>query len=156
MAQIAQTLLSDFGRIVGIDGLAFDEFGYVSLSFDDTVLSIEHMEDRGELVIHGNVGEIPPVADGELFGKLLDANHAAAAAGLGTIGFNRSAGQIVYLDRVTLRGMTQQQFQDVLRAAVDRIEFWRKALKGPFLAGKSDAGGKHDDRPVALSGMIRI
>lgn len=155
MAQMAQLLLADFGRSVGIENLAFDDNSCVNLSFDDTVLWIEHIEERSELLVHSNVGDIPPVADGEMFGRLLDANHAAAVGGLGTIGFNRLNGQIVYLDRTSLRGLTQQQFQDFLRAAIERIEFWRKALKGPFLATKAAAPAP-DEKPDALSRLIRI
>lgn len=156
MDKAAETLLSDFGRAVGIDELAFDENRCVRLTFDEQEIVIEHVEDQAEFLLHANIGELPPVADAGLYEKLLMANHTAAAGGLGTIGINRATRQIVYLDRVTLRALTQQQFQDTLAKVVDRVEFWCKALKGPYFEAASTNGSGRLDGDGDLSSMIRI
>jgi hypothetical protein len=128
-----QELLTKLGEAIGIRDLAFDPDGYVCLSFDDVTLNIEHQAAANALLITSEVGPLPPAPDAEWLGRALELNHAHLLRRDGSIGIDRGAGRIVFIDRVPLHGMTPPLFEQQLGAFIEGVETWRKWLKSPGL-----------------------
>ncbi len=122
-----QDLIAHLGQAVGIPGLAFDDDGYVCLSFDDVVLDIEHQ--AGVLLVTSEVGRLPEPENAQFLGGLLELNHARLLQEDGAIGIDRAGGRIVFIDRAPLRGMTHELFEARLKEIIEAVETWRKWLQ---------------------------
>jgi hypothetical protein len=134
-----QQLLTRLGEVVGIPDLAFDADGHVALSFDDVAIHIEYQEAADALVMTSEVGPLPSVPDAQFLGSLIELNHARLIQRDGSIGIDRGASRIVFIDRVPMHGLTQQLFEDRLKLFIDGVETWRKWLQSPSLAAAEKA-----------------
>ena len=123
----AETLLSDFGKYIGLPGLTFGEQGFVGLMFDDHALNILYDGSRNSFVFYGPLGAIPS-DDSRFFRRLLAECHYSVFHGEGALTIDEQHDQVVWSDVVPLADLTQDHFQERLKAAVDQIEFLKGSL----------------------------
>lgn len=123
----AETLLSDFGKYIGLPGLTFGEQGFVGLMFDDHALNILYDGARDAFVLYGPIGPTPTGDEG-FFRRLLAECHYAIFNGQGALTVDEQHDQVVWSDIVPLSGLTQERFQETLKAAVDQMEFLKGSL----------------------------
>lgn len=140
---LANQLLADFGKTVGIEEMAFDEDGRCDLAFDELPLAISFDPATGCLCLQVALMEIPSAPAKEFFSWVLADNFSSYANGLGCLALDREAEMIVWLDRGQVKGMTYPAFEDWLSTSVDRAEFWVRHLaersNSPELAETSES-----------------
>lgn len=123
----AEALLSDFGKYIGLPGLTFGEHGFVGLMFDDHALNVLYDGPRDAFLLYGPVGPIPTSDEG-FFRRLLAECHYAIFNGQGALTIDEQHGQVVWSETAPLSDLTQERFQEKLKAAVDQIEFLKGSL----------------------------
>lgn len=133
----AEALLSDFGRYIGLSSLTFGEQGFVGLMFDDHALNILYDGSRDAFVIYGPLGSIP-TNDDRFFRRLSAECHYSVFNGEGALTVDEQHGQVVWSDIVPLSDLTQDRFQEKLKAAVDQIEFLKGSLFEALCRGDRD------------------
>lgn len=146
----ADALLRGLGTHVGIPDLAFDADGYCCMSFDDHVVNLEYDDKRDDILVYAQVGDVPAHPPSSFHPQVLEANYTSALLGLGTLGVDNEKARVVWFDRIVPRAMTQQAFQDALRIAIDRVEFWKKSL-----ASQKFQRGETTTEALYIEHMIR-
>lgn len=133
----AEALLSSFGDHVGLPGLTFGERGFVGLLFDDHALNILYDGVRDAFVLYGPVGSVTPQVGDGFFRRLAREAHFSVLSGEGALTFDDDQQEVVWSDSVPLADLTHEVFIEVLKSAVDRIEFLKQTLLGKLLYGES-------------------
>ncbi|MFD2252121.1 hypothetical protein FHS82_001974 [Pseudochelatococcus lubricantis] len=151
----AEALLSGFGAYVGLPDLTFGERGFVGLLFDDHALNIFYDGARDAFMLYGPVGQVPPSVDDGFFRRLAVSAHSSAFGGEGALTFDEVHGQVIWSDRIPLSGLTQERFQEALKAAVDRIEWLKRSPFDVLLRGEGTSGSPVSDFSKS-EGAMRI
>ncbi len=123
----AEALLSDFGKYIGLPGLTFGEQGFVGLMFDDHALNILYDGARDAFLVYGPIGAVP-TGDERFFRRLLAECHYSIFNGQGALTIDEQHAQVVWSETVPLSDLTQERFQEKLKAAVDQVEFLKGSL----------------------------
>jgi hypothetical protein len=123
----ANSLLGQFGEVIGLAELALDERGYACLTFDDLAVNLEYEPNRDALALFTWLGEADR-SRGALFAELLEANLLAHATGEPVFGYEAVAGGVVLLDRLALAGLDSALLQDRLGAFLTVAAAWRVRL----------------------------
>ncbi len=143
MAEQMQQILSDFGRSLGIDRLAFDTNGYCCLGFDEIVVNLELVPKAGQLMFYTQIGFAPRPATVEWCEALLAANHFFRGTGGTTLGMDPDSRSVVLVYALSLEGLSLTQFEAELQGFVDIAERWTRKLAQPGvpdLSGTQSAG----------------
>ncbi|MBG6145996.1 MAG: type III secretion system chaperone [Roseibium album] len=122
-------LITDFGKSVGIDEMAFDKDGRCDLSFDDQHMAIVYDDQAGYLCLEASVLEIPSSPSSDFFSWILEDNFTSFSNGIGCLGLHREAGIIFWLDRRPAADLSRDQFENWLGKSIERAEFWARQLR---------------------------
>lgn len=123
----AEALVADFGQYIGLPGLTLGEHGFVGLMFDDHALNLLYDGPRDAFLLYGPIGAVPTGDEG-FFRRLLAECHYAIFNGQGALTIDEQQGQVVWSETVPLSDLTQERFQEKLKAAVDQVEFLKGSL----------------------------
>ncbi len=125
-------LLKEFGEEVGIPELAFDEEGYCTLSFDDTIVTISKRENQERLVFYADVGLLPTPPPKDILLGLLEANALHRAVGDGAIGLHTDESHnmtiVVYSLLLRISNINKAVFESALKEFIEISEVWTKHL----------------------------
>jgi len=121
-------VLSEFGRAVGVPNLAFDPNHHCTLASASVELEIQHKPHADELLLAAVVGKVPPDPTPECLAGLLELSLARALQRNGTLGIDRSAGTIVYVDRCKVGGLSSKTLERRIRSLIAAVEAWREFL----------------------------
>jgi len=92
MPALPTTALTDFGKLIGIPDLEFDEHGYCCLFIDDVTLNLEYDSDSGHLLVYAHMGLLPDVPSLGMYEMLLEANFFCRDTAGATLGIDRQRG----------------------------------------------------------------
>lgn len=123
-------LLADFGAKVGggMD-LVPDASGMVNLSVDDMSFSILGLEEVGQVVLSGEVGEVPPVEHQErLYRALLIANSNLAGTNGATLALDPDGGQVRLCRLLPLALLDVESFSSEVENFLNTLEFWHRIV----------------------------
>lgn len=115
-------LLTDFGKYLGLESLALDENGHCSLTFDETCVHIEAMDESSFVLLHSSLGEIPENSGREIYTRLLDANYFFQHTAGATLGLEADTGLVVMSHVVDMQDMELSSWEAVVQAFVDAAE----------------------------------
>jgi len=124
-------ILTEFGERIGIPDVEFDEDGYCCLGFDDVVLNLELNEAAGHIIISSEIGKLPSQPTESILFRYLALNHLALMMGTGGIGVDEDRRVVMFVDRVSLRGLDIQIIEAEITRIVDRAEALAAALSSP-------------------------
>lgn len=124
----ADELVIGLGKLVGIEGMALSAQGRCDLVFDDQPLSICYYAETGFLSLEAPVMEIPSSPSDRFYSWVLEANLASFVYGHGCLALAPQGGHIMWLDRMSAKGLEQSEFQDWLHRSIERAEFWAREL----------------------------
>jgi hypothetical protein len=146
----ANSLLGQFGEVIGLADLALDERGYACLTFDDLAVNLEYEPSRDALALFSWLGEVDR-GRGALFAELLEANLLAHATGEPVFGYEATGSGLVLLDRLILAGLDSVQLQERLDSFLKVASAWRSRLA----RGQSDGDAEVRLAPGPASFMLR-
>jgi len=148
-------LLKDFGEKLGggVD-LTPDDAGAVGLDIDGMALTIIGLEEVGQVVLSGVIGEPPPADRMErLYKAMLEANHNFAGTAGATMSINPGDGKVSLCKALPLALTDGESFFPEVERFVNTLETWRKIIedfRGAELETSAEAKG---DVPEAVSEM---
>ncbi len=126
---VARALAEDLARSLGVEVLAFDEDGTLTLEFDDRILVCAAVEHGGETLALFAPVTAGPLADPGLTRRALEANFLWRGTGGATLAVEPGSGQLALIRRVPLAGLDYPALCDVLIAtALARAP--RRAVEG--------------------------
>ena len=120
----AETLISDFGRSIGIEGLVFDQFGCCMLAFDDDIIvNIAHEKANQRILLFAYVGSVDASADP--YKTLLKANFYWRGTGGATLSLDQDDGAICLTKPFRAQELNPTKLTTELENFVSNIEKWR-------------------------------
>ena len=124
----AETLISDFGRSIGIEGLVFDEFGCCMLAFDDDIIvNIAHEKANKRILFFAYIGSV----DGSAapYRTLLKANFYWRGTGGATLSIDQDDGAICLTKPFGAQELSPTKLTTELENFISNIEKWRDWTK---------------------------
>lgn len=128
MAPLPVTALIDFGKLIGIPDLEFDEHGYCCLFIDDVTLNLEYDSETGHLLAYAHMGLLPDVPSMGMYEMLLEANFFCRDTAGATLGIDTATGAILLHCRVPADDLTGAQLETVVTQFVNAAEVWKKRI----------------------------
>jgi hypothetical protein len=126
MASQITSLFQDFGRQIGIERLALDDYGYCCLFFDDVCVNIEVEETSGRLFLYARIGDLPPQCDRiALYELLLDGNHFFQGTDGGTLGVDTDNGIAAFVQSLSLASLDVRGLELALERFVALTRNWQ-------------------------------
>ncbi|MBC05433.1 type III secretion system chaperone [Thalassospira sp.] len=120
----AERLISDFGKSIGIESLAFDEFGCCMLAFDDDIIiNIAQEKANQRILFFAYVGSV--VAAVTPYRTLLKANFYWRATGGATLSLDQDDGAICLTKPFGEEDLTPQELTAELEKFISTVEKWR-------------------------------
>lgn len=121
-------LISEFGRLIGLDALAFDDSNEITLEIGDVTITLEAKDDETGLLLKSGI-IVPDSADAHTFvANLPTANLTAFSEGMGIVGLDMDRGSWMWLDRVSPAGATAAGLNEALMRAARNIGFWQEMV----------------------------
>jgi hypothetical protein len=130
-------LLGEFGREIGLPGLALDEDGHAALAFDDVLVNFEVEEGDERLLLYAYLGEIRGDAAASMR-AMLEANLFWRGADGGTLAMERATGGVVLELAVPTASLDRSKLQATLERFINTAEDWAQRI-GEGRAAKADA-----------------
>lgn len=130
MRRLADELIAGFGRVVGIEEVAFDDQGRCDLSFDDQPMAICVDATMGHLHLEAPILEIPVSPSKDFYQRLLSDNLISFSNGVGCLAVSQEDNWVLWLDRTPIKDLSQSAFEDWLAKGIERAEFWSKEIQG--------------------------
>lgn len=151
----APELLSALGKKIGIEDLEFAENGTCLLILaDDLELSIEEVQGENAVYLYGDVATAPATNQAELYARLLAANHFGAETGDATFALNQDTQTVVLLKRISLQGLQETEFQNLVQEFANWLLSWKAELGGE--SPHSNAGEEEAVSAGSSGDFIRV
>ena len=121
-------LMQDFIRRLNVADARADADGAYHFVIDDMPISFMEVADRRELVVWGEVGELPPGNCARLYRTMLEAMFM----GEGTLGnafsIDRESGRVCLQRIVPLAVLDPAGFRELVERFANVLEEWRKLV----------------------------
>jgi len=150
-------LLKTFGeKLGGSVELTPDESGAVVLDIDEMQLTILGLEDVGQVVLTGVIGEPPPEDRMEkLYRAMLEANHNFAGTFGATLSINPDDGKVSLCKAIPLAIADGDTFFADVEHFVNVLETWCKLVAD--FRGATDESEKTEAAPMdGLGGFMQV
>lgn len=149
-------LMSEVGELLGLEGFGFDPEHECQLTWADDLITLRLDEARqAVLVSHVLIDEVLYKA-AEPLTVIMAANARSAWRGMGIAVLDPETMQLVWMDKIVLRGLNAFAFLEALDRARQSLVFWRETV----LAQLSGSAATPSEKPAATGGpdamMIRI
>jgi hypothetical protein len=152
----AEGVVKDLCAEMGLRGLAFDEHGCSSLSFDDVLVTFAHVSAPVEhLSIYVDLGALPS-SGGEATNVLLELNLQAWLRQCMTVGLDPAGERALGWNVIPVPRLTVAALGAVLQAMLQAAFGIREALARPELTGAPALAGEPPGTPRPFDpGFIR-
>jgi len=124
-----ERLLEDFGKLVEIPELKFDEDGYCCLFFDDIAINLELDEEENRLYIYSHIGRVPEENKRDFYEMLLKANYFCFETQGGTLGINDDAEVVMLTYHIPFSVLDLTQFETLFGKFADLAKKWKQKIK---------------------------
>lgn len=146
-----QGLVREFGGKLGVPGVEADGEGYVALTFDDTVLHLQHDHEDDDVVVFTRLGEIEPDRAEQIYVWLLGANLFWQGGKGATFSVEPATGVVFLADRRPMEATRLEGFVPWIERFLDVAGYWGKRLEvanaGGPLGDPDDADGEEPTSP---------
>jgi hypothetical protein len=122
--------LGDLGRVMGIEGLAFDPYGLCRLGFETVAVDLQRSADGRRLLVSCLAGELPETGAAGAMRRLLEANAFFRQTRGATIGLT-TGGSGVIVAREIGAGIEADGLRRVVEGFLDVVETVRRLLAEP-------------------------
>lgn len=139
-----KSVLSEFGKGIGIPHLCFDDRGYCCISFDEVVVNMELDKASERLFFYSRVGALSGNALPELYEMLLEANCLYRGTFGGCLGIDRELKAVVLAYQIPVSQVDLPQFHRILENFVNAAELWVQKIDRLSVA-------QTDEPPAELS-----
>lgn len=140
--ELANNIIAEFGRNVGIEGLALDEQGYCCLRFDSLDTHFQYDASTESLVLFTRVGVLEEESLTEGLADMMSANLFWGGTRGATLAY-QPGDNFVFLQAKTLvQGIDFRQFEHWISEFVASAEYWEKYLT-ELNAGKKMSEGSN-------------
>jgi len=144
----AQTIIAEFGQIIGLEGLSLDEGNCCTLQFDQIVVNIEYLPDSEEFYFYSRIGVVPAHEPTRLrvFTDLLESDCFFRRTSGGVLGVDMGREVIVYTNKIGVGGLSSAHvLGDYVQAFVNLAEEFGQRVQGIA----ADASPQDGDSPQA-------
>jgi len=152
-------LLENFGKSIGLDGVAPDADGYCAMSFDDLIVHFQY--DEGDVTIFSRLGEADEDRLEGIYGMLLAANMFWEGTKGATLSVEPDSRIVFIAAHRTVADLSDGDFQTWLGSFIDVSEHWAKRLAtanegGPLWDGDDTDDGLPDRPHPPGTPMMRV
>lgn len=142
-------IYAGFMERIGLPGEGLDAAGRAALDVDGHPVHIEYQPSGPHLVLTLPLGVEAGPMTVKVARAVLKAGHAAASAGVGTVGLDDGGREFVLVERIALEGLDVDAMAQAMQAILDRADDWRRLL--------ADAAGPDADAAAPFElGMMRV
>ena len=135
-------LITEFGKIIGIEELAMDDDNACTLGFDDLQISFQYAEDLDTMIVFSNLGRVTGEDKSELFQDMLTANFYQEMMGGTVLCYNKeSTSAVLILHKKHFSGMNIAGFEEMLKNFTDLAESWTKRVRVSRDGGNDSPSG---------------
>ncbi len=130
MTQKAQfeTLLTEFGRIIGIEPLSLDEENGCTLSFDEQVVNIQYVEENNDIILFSDLGKISESKRADLYQELLTANFYRNQMINSALGYCEATNSIVLVLQQPASGLEIGRMDELIGRFIDIAQAWTQRI----------------------------
>ncbi len=137
--QVLRSAISELGRMLGIDSLAWDSDASCLIEFADNVGITLYFNDEHDVIyIYALVGELAPDAPSNLLGEVLESNLFGIGTRGASFGLDRDNG-LLYLSRSVPQGAVCGEY--LYRCLIDMLDVLRRWK--PKLSAALSANADH-------------
>ena len=112
MINIANDLVGQFGRLIGIANLSLDEQFYCLLSFDKSYnIHLRYVEESNKFLFYTKLGNVNVASRLQVYTKLLNANHLWSETNGATLSIQESDHSVYLAYAETLQNMGFPEFE---------------------------------------------
>lgn len=128
----AVSLVSQLGARLGVTGLSFDEYNLFHVRLDGIFVDIQLDAEKDVFLISSEVTSISSASAADIYAYLLELNLVSGMTGRhGFIGLNRRSEQLFFIDRIGVKGLKVEDFEDFLRRSARLANAWTKLVNSP-------------------------
>jgi hypothetical protein len=125
-----ESVITEFGKIVGLPELELNQDGYCPLIFDDIVVNFKYDGETDELLMWSSIGEIPPEpVRKDIYEMLLEANIIQSYLGGGVLTIEKNHNIILLINSTPTELIDLKTFEDTLDNFIKLTETWEKVLE---------------------------
>lgn len=145
--------VSALGEAIGMDEVAFDGNGNLTLIFDGTMAVNFHEVDEGSFELWADLPDLGGAGDARLLASVLAANHLGEGTGAARLALRPDRSGFVLCQRVAVAGADATALADTVAAFVRLAAFWSSNDARDVLGGR---GATLMETPGSDFRMIRI
>lgn len=124
-----QSLIDQFGRVVGLSNLSIDDSGYCSLEVDSTLIfQLQYVETNNSVYIFSEIGTLVGQHAPQIAMQLLAANLFGIETGGGTLALQADSSTVVFSYQISLENLEFARFQGILENVMNYGERWQNRL----------------------------
>lgn len=149
-------LLTEFGKVCGLDDLKFDDEGVAAIQADDIRLSFMEVPEARRLVMFADVADKPDGNCGRLYEALLAAQHLGMATGGATFSISPD-GKISLYRFDPLVDLDVELLAKIVESFLNLVDKWREIIAA-YRPGESPTKGETLPEAAELesSGFLRV
>lgn len=145
--------VSALGEVMGMDGVAFDRDGNLTLIFDGTMAVNFHRIDETGLELWAELPELGSPSDPAALSSILAANHLGDGTGAARLALTPDRSAFVLCERVSVANATARSFGEAVSQFARTAAFWRSREGRQLVESRSGASGSISHEPFS---MIRV
>ncbi len=126
--ELANQLLADLGKTIGINDLVLDADGYCCLRFDDLEYHLQYNSDSESLVVFSRIGVLQEDNQAEGLALMMSANLFWSGTNGATLACQPGDNLVFLQNKTRVQGLDYQQFEQWLTEFVGTAEGWVKRI----------------------------
>lgn len=149
--RIFDVLLGDYGALIGIPDLVFDDSNRVTLGFDGIVITMEAVDEVAGLVLTSEIDVPTDTSFEDLRARLLQGAVQLFRTGHGFVGLDFVMEAMVWTNRVTVGGLAASVLHRQIQEAILSIGLWQD-----FIHGRQPEAAGADEIDALSNTFIRV
>jgi hypothetical protein len=143
----AQELLSSYGQLVGLRGVAFDAHGCARLKFsEDAAVNLE-ADPAGECIhLYAVLGPVPSTSRERLYRELLEGNLFGTRTRGGALAIDKVQEEVILCRRVDLARADASALKQMLDEFVSATQHWQDAFDSGDLTVEQTTSAGFDEQ----------
>ena len=153
-------LMTGFCSMLDIEGAEPDTDGAYHFEIDEMPVSFMELESLRQIVVWGDVGEMPPGSREQLYKALMEAMFMGEGTGGSSFSIDRESGRVVLQHLAPLAVLDEDSFKAMVERFVNVLEEWRKLIAdfrdvAPELERAAETA-EEENRNFGLGGFIQV
>ena len=149
-----ETLLLEFGQMIGIEPLTLNEESGCTLSFDGQVINIQFIEEDGSFILFSELGRVLEAKRAQIYQEMLAANFYRNQMVNAALTYCAPTDSTVLVLKHTVAGLEFRQFQELIQKFIDIAESWTLRIMDECESPSDGKEGSSDD--TSQEGWVQI